>query len=132
MTANVRIHVDRRDGILKIPNAALRFRPPDLKEQPMPGSDGAPRAATGPPTGEGPPGIRGNRETVGPQTIWVLGDNGKPRPVTVKLGVTDGGFSEVTEGDLREGQKVVVGVASGKGSSAGEQTRPFGIRGGRF
>ena len=132
MTANVKIHVDRRDGILKIPNAALRFRPPDLKEQPMPGSDGAPRAATGPPTGEGPPGIRGNRETVGPQTIWVLGDNGKPRPMTVKLGVTDGGFSEVTEGDLREGQKVVVGVASGKGSSAGEQTRPFGIRGGRF
>jgi multidrug efflux pump subunit AcrA (membrane-fusion protein) len=52
--------------------------------------------------------------------------------VTVKLGVTDGGFSEVTEGDLREGQKVVVGVESSKGSSAGEQTRPFGLRGGRF
>lgn len=28
MTANVRIHVDRRDDVLRVPNAALRFRPP--------------------------------------------------------------------------------------------------------
>jgi HlyD family secretion protein len=115
MTANVKIHVDKHDSILKIPNAALRFRPPDLKEHPVPGSDGA-------------PGIRGNRDTVGPQTIWALGDDGKPRPVTVKLGITDGGFSEAIEGDLQEGQEVVVGVRSSKGSSAGEQTRPFGLR----
>ncbi len=115
MTANVKVRVDKRDSILKIPNAALRFRPPDLKEHPVPGSDGA-------------PGIRGNRDTVGPQTIWALGDDGKPRPVTVKLGITDGGFSEVAGGDIREGQEVVVGIRSGKGSSAGEQTRPFGLR----
>jgi len=32
MTANVRIVVDNRDDVLKVPNAALRFRPPDWKD----------------------------------------------------------------------------------------------------
>ena len=32
MTANVRIVVDSRAGALKVPNAALRFRPPDAQE----------------------------------------------------------------------------------------------------
>ncbi len=40
MTANVEIEVDRRDGILTIPNAALRFRPE--------GAGGAPQRASAP------------------------------------------------------------------------------------
>lgn len=42
MTANVRIVVDTRDDVLKVPNAALRFRPPDWKE-PAPGGAATPR-----------------------------------------------------------------------------------------
>ncbi len=34
MTANVRITTDTRDSVLKVPNAALRFRPPDWQEPP--------------------------------------------------------------------------------------------------
>ncbi len=46
MTANVRIVTDSREGVLKVPNAALRFRPPatigppaaSMQPQPTPGS----------------------------------------------------------------------------------------------
>ena len=71
------------------------------------------------------------RSAGGGQTIWVLGNDRKPRPVTVKLGITDGSFSEVTEGDLKEEQELIVGIASKEGS-AGGQTQPFGQRGPRF
>ncbi|HPU52495.1 MAG TPA: efflux RND transporter periplasmic adaptor subunit [Burkholderiaceae bacterium] len=40
MTANVRLVTDARDGVLRVPNAALRFRPPDWQE-PAPGTPGS-------------------------------------------------------------------------------------------
>lgn len=45
MTANVRVVTDTRENVLKVPNAALRFRPPDWQE-PAPG---APAGTTNPP-----------------------------------------------------------------------------------
>jgi HlyD family secretion protein len=131
MTANVKILVDKQEKVLKISNAALRFRPPDLKEQPKRGGNASVRAPHGSPPGEGTPGSRGDRKTGDSQTIWVLGDDRKPRPVTVKLGITDGSFSEVTEGDLKDGQELIIGIASKEGS-AGGRTQPFGQRGPRF
>jgi HlyD family secretion protein len=64
--------------------------------------------------------------------VWVFGDNRIPRPVTVKLGITDGSFSELTEGDLKEGQELIIGVASKEGSTTGGQAQPLGQRGPRF
>jgi len=132
MTANVKILVDRQEKVLKIPNAALRFRPPDFKEQPKRAGDASVRTAQGPPTGEGAPGFRGARKAGGDQTIWVSGDDRKLRPVTVKLGITDGSFSEVTEGNLKEGQEVIVGLVPKDGQAAGGPTQPFGGRGPRL
>ena len=126
MTANVKILVDRQENVLKIPNAALRFRPPDLKEQPKRGEDASVR------TPQGTPDFRGTRKTGGDQTIWVLGEERKPRPVTVKLGITDGSFNEVTEGNLNIGQEVIVGIVSKEGQTAGGPAQPFGQRGPRF
>ena len=40
MTANVRLVTDARDSVLRVPNAALRFRPPDWQE-PAPGTPGS-------------------------------------------------------------------------------------------
>ncbi len=128
MTANVKILVDKREHVLKIANAALRFRPPDLKERAKGGGDGAVRTAQGPPTGDGAPGLRAGLKPAGSQTIWVLGDDRRPRSVSVRLGITDGSVSEVTEGDLKEGQGVIIGLVS----SAAPQTQPFGQRGPRF
>jgi len=128
MTANVKILVDKREHVLKIANAALRFRPPDLKERAKGGGDGAVRTAQGPPTGDGAPGLRAGLNPAGSQTIWVLGDDRRPRSVSVRLGITDGSVSEVTEGDLKEGQGVIIGIVS----TAAPQTQPFGQRGPRF
>ena len=133
MTANVKILVDRREHVLRIPSAALRFRPPDLKEQRGLGGEGAVRAAAqSTPAVGGTPGVRKGAASADSQTIWVLGDDKKPRPVAVKLGVTDGSFSELTEGDLKEGQEVLVGVVSKEGSTVGSPRQPFGQRGPRF
>jgi HlyD family secretion protein len=122
MTANVKILVDKRDNVLKIPNAALRFRPPDVKGQ----------SPQGLPTGEGRPGAQGTRKADGEQIIWVPGGNRTPQSMTVKVGITDGSFSEIVEGNLDTGQEVMVGVVSNNGQTTGGPTQPFGQRGPRF
>jgi HlyD family secretion protein len=119
MTASVKILVDRRENVLKIPNAALRFRPPVIKEQRKSGGDASARTPQESAAVPWTPGIRGSREAGGDQIIWVLGKDRKPQSVTVKLGITDESFSEVTEGDLSTGQEVIVGIASREGQAAG-------------
>ena len=103
LTANVRILVDRRADALKIPNAALRFRPPS--------PDGEPLAA--------------QEKTRGPSQIWIL-DDGRLSGVAVKLGLSDEYFTEVLEGDVTEGQSVVVGSGARDGSRRPQQgSGPF-------
>jgi len=103
LTANVRILVDRRADALKIPNAALRFRPPS--------PDGEPLAA--------------QEKTRGPSQIWIL-DEGRLSGVAVKLGLNDEYFTEVLEGDVKEGQSVVVGSGARDGSRRPQQgSGPF-------
>lgn len=100
MTANVKILVAEKRNVLKVPNAALRFRPPMAggKEQP----DGTVQAAASRRRGE-------------EQQVWVL-VNGQLKPILVKLGMTDGTFTEVLEGELHEGQEVVVSLVGREGS----------------
>jgi HlyD family secretion protein len=43
------------------------------------------------------------------RVIWVLGPDNKPQPRLVRLGITDGTATEVLEGDLKEGDIVIVG-----------------------
>ncbi len=133
MTANVKILVDRREHVLKIPNAALRFRPPDLKEQAgQRTGDGAVRPAGGAPPGRGRLGPGGEQRAGAGQTIWILGNDRTPSPVPVKLGITDGSFSEVVQGDLAEGQEVIVGVISKEGPTAGARPQAPAQRGPRL
>lgn len=89
MTANVKILVDRRENALKVPNAALRFRPPDAPPPAGPKRGGQPA-----------------------QTVWVLTEDGKAQPVPVKPGLSDGMFTEVKAGNLHEGDKAIVGMIS--------------------
>lgn len=51
----------------------------------------------------------------GQPVLWVL-DKGDPKPVKVKLGISDRNFTELLEGDLREGQEVIVESISKKSS----------------
>ncbi|HKP72507.1 MAG TPA: efflux RND transporter periplasmic adaptor subunit, partial [Pyrinomonadaceae bacterium] len=77
----------------------------------------------------------GARERVAPATspvlegqtrrVWVLGQDGKPQPRRIKVGLTDGASTEVLEGDLREGELVVTGQnVSGASKPATSQTAP--------
>jgi HlyD family secretion protein len=46
--------------------------------------------------------------------VFIQSAEGKPTPITVQTGVTDGSFTEVVGGDLKEGQEVLVGTAEGR------------------
>jgi HlyD family secretion protein len=107
MTANVRILTDQKDGVLKIPNASLRFRPPGADSgPPAPGAGSAPRTASSPP---GNPSTSVARAGL-PGEVWVVAADGSPRSVSVQVGISDGFFTEVIGGDLKENQPVIVGI----------------------
>jgi len=213
LTANVRIVIDERANVLKIPNAALRFRPVGVAPAPLgePAEEAAPVAAAGAGpqrvaarAGEGPANeadtvaqltrlldltadqqqqvkalvaesrerLAAQRQQVRPQAgdgpgagsagdvnsalranaqrlrgqfdtavaailtpvqltklqearaaraeaavtrrgqVWVM-EGGKPKAVPVVTGVTDGGFTELLRGDLKEGQDLIVGMNFG-------------------
>lgn len=110
MTANVRIITEVREGVLKVPNAALRFRPPQ-KPGDKAGTDSGKAASRG--GNAGPGAGRGGRPG---NRIYRL-EAGKLVPMTVQLGVSDGVMTEVISPDVTEGMEVVVGMA-------GESARP--------
>lgn len=86
--------------------------------------------------GAGPAGAagglgRGWRRGGGPQekkqqTIYILDANKKPQPVEIRTGITDGRYTEVVEGGLKEGQDVIIGLATSKVESTGAAGSPFG------
>jgi HlyD family secretion protein len=72
------------------------------------------------PRGGGGPG----GEVRTPGRIYVIDGDGKPKAVTVTLGITDGAFTEVAGADLKDGTEVVVGLSGpGQKPSAGGQPR---------
>jgi len=189
MTANVRLVVAQKEGVLKVPNAALRYR--------LPGDDSVPVRGGGPGlTGGGAPqsaeqvrerltrslgltaeqqaklepilqdagqkmrglaarGLSDSERRVEAQRIreasreqirtiltpeqrakydselseaqlarqgaasgrvFSLGQGGKPTPVVVQTGITDGNFTEILGGNLKDGQEIITGVADASGS----------------
>jgi HlyD family secretion protein len=60
------------------------------------------------------------------QKVWLRGPQGEPAPVEVKAGITDGTFSELVEGELKEGDEVIVGVDMPKGPHGSSLPPGFG------
>ena len=58
--------------------------------------------------------------------VWIIGPDGKPKAVAVRLGITDGTSTEVVSGDLHEGQEVITGALGG----ANQPNRPSAPGGG--
>lgn len=124
MTATVTFVWAERKDALRVPNAALRFRPPQellaaSRSGAGGGAGGAAAAATGPERG------RGAGEGANRRTVWVL-RGGRPEPVPVTVGITDGSFTEVLEGALSPGDACVVDVDGGDKAGAGNSRRPSG------
>ncbi|MFY9551420.1 MAG: hypothetical protein WAU32_09745, partial [Thermoanaerobaculia bacterium] len=64
------------------------------------------------------------------QTVYTLAsgaaEQGEPRPVEIRAGVTDGRFTQVASGELKVGETVVVGLATAKADAS---SRPPGMGG---
>src|SRR5437588_351598 len=120
MTANVSIIIARKDNVLQLKNAALRYRPPDATpiEQPK---------STSSPSGQRPTAARERKPE---RTVYVL-SYGRPNPVQIKTGISDGIVTEVTEG-LKEGDRVVTAELSSPSASSSPPANPFSSGGRRF
>jgi len=112
MTAFVQITANRREGVLRVPNAALRFRPP---VDPAQADKGASKGAQGGGGGGGPGARRGD----GSQRVHKLVD-GKLVPVTVKTGISDATYTELIGGELAEGDKLVTRDTAGQGGPSSQ------------
>ncbi|MFZ0828212.1 MAG: efflux RND transporter periplasmic adaptor subunit [Verrucomicrobiia bacterium] len=130
MTANVSIVVAQRENVLTIPNAALRFHPPDSAI--VETNAAAPPATnagsfTGPSGGQGHRAGRVHGERPVFHAVFVLSGTGadaKLQAVQIKTGISDGISTEVLAG-LDEGAQIVTGVVLA-GTQAAKAANPLG------
>ena len=80
MTANVTIVTDKKEAPLRVPNGALRFRMPNVPVD---------KKLT---------------------QAWVLDQDNQTRQVRVATGIADSLFTEIDEGVLKEGDRVILGI----------------------
>ena len=101
MTATLSIETARAESAVAVPAAALRFRPKDEDRE----------------EGDVPRGRK----------IWVVGENGKVRPIVVKEGVSDTTLMQILEHDELEGKEVVIGYETPATLAAkkDDTTNPF-------
>jgi len=153
MTANISITVDKRDNVLKVPNASFRYLPPNTTPPTIDGPE--PAANTG---GRAPsetnggstdrvslplaPGQKWNpsdkihfkaptHATPKSTVLWVLGPDNKPLSRTVSVGLTDGSMTEILSGELKEGEQVIVSDSTQASSSSQQGFSLFGGNRGR-
>jgi HlyD family secretion protein len=89
MTANVSIIISIKKAVLKIPNAALRFKPAEKSK---------------------PAGTAGRSKAGAQQkgaAVWTL-EQGKPERVPISIGISDGSYTELLSGKIEEGQELIV------------------------
>ncbi len=95
MTANVRFTVNQKKDVLRVPNAALRYKPAETD------SDSVTTTARQP----------------GKHVVYRL-EESKPIPISVKIGIADNNFTEILEGEIKEGDKLIIRDVADKDKSA--------------
>lgn len=132
MTADVTVEVAKVADVLRVPNAALRFKPIPVGR---PGeTDAASRDALEGTAARGltaaakalPGGAPGGKKTQ--QSVFIVAADNSLKEVSVKTGISDGRFTAILEGDLAPGDKVAVGLMTAKVDS---QASPMGMGPGR-
>ena len=134
MTAYVTIPVATVQNALKLPNTALRYKPPMAPEEILAickryGIEGGGRktasdtaaAAEAPQTAGG-----GQTQPREPRSdtavVWKLHSDNSMEPVKVSLGITDHSYTEVTavaKGELKEGDELIIRSVVAKSSAPG-------------
>lgn len=140
MTAYVNIAVASKQQVLLVPNAALRYKPKnndngrknkvnktteDKANSQRSGGESANgerkgNSAFGKNGGgrQGGRSGRGKNEDLSAGKIYVLKD-GQPEQVRVRVGITDGRFTEVMGRDLEAGTQIIVGELQANGQAQG-------------
>jgi len=123
LTANVQFKIGRREGVLLVPNAALRWLPPPSIIAPEAKRASHPHEGSTNRDGGSRFGIDGSSQTHG--IVWI--EQGRfVRPVYVNVGMSDGTVTEIEGDEVKEGIRVVVGERSreaAKGPS--DEQNPF-------
>jgi HlyD family secretion protein len=141
MTANVTIEVAQVTDVLRVPNAALRFRPTDQSSGSRDGAGGAADRGAGNPGRSARGGgfaaaaeqfgsaATGKPAGRGAQTVYIRAGGDRLKAVPIRTGISDGRFTQVLEGELKPGDAVVIGQATAKSDSS---ATPLPIGGGRM
>jgi len=149
MTANVTIDTAVVHDVLRVPNAALRWKPegavvpaassPEERAARTGQTGGGTGAMArqfgqtgggqgsspggGGPGGGGRPG--GSGRGARPTTIYEpQGPKSEPKPVEIRTGITDGRFTQVVSGEVKPGDTVIVGLATAKAAAPGTSGPP--------
>jgi HlyD family secretion protein len=104
MTATADIIATHRQGVLLVPNTALRFTPPV--------AGAAVAAKAGMFSGMGPPktvrkSAATSASTANAKQVYIVAADGTPQAVAVTPGISDGRMTEITGGDLKAGMLVI-------------------------
>jgi HlyD family secretion protein len=119
MTASVTIVTQQRGEALRVSNAALRYRPAGEERPGGAGAPGAPPRSATPGVARADTGER--RPPPAPEVVERRGArrarayravDGRPTPVDLQVGISDGRQTEVLAG-LEEGEQVIVGDGGG-------------------
>ena len=119
MTATVSIVAREKRRVLRVMNIALRFRTdPADKDLFQYG-------------GEGNQVLGGKEDLLNSQqSLWILDAREKIRRIAVKVGISDGHYTEIVKGPINEGDKVIVGYLPQwkQAVSSGRSGLRFGFR----
>ncbi len=118
MTAYVNIMVAKHDNVLLAPNAALRFKPKQDESQ----TGNATRG-----NGQGRNKKKSGQDNISSGKVYVIKD-GKLTPVRVKVGISDGRFTEISSNDLKVNDKVIVGENQANGEAPPASTSNMRFR----
>jgi len=91
MTANINFVVNQKENVLRAPNAALRYQPKHIEST------------------ENSKQTKSANQSV----VYLLPEN-RPVPVNVSIGITDGNFTEIVNGEIKAGDKVIISEVADK------------------
>jgi HlyD family secretion protein len=132
MTADVTVEVAKVADVLRVPNAALRFKPIEVgragdndpaSRAALEGT--AARSAGAAAKALGGAGRSGRRQ----HAVYILSAGDELKMVNVKTGISDGRFTAITDGELKPGDKIAVGFATAKVDQQGSLPAGMGGRG---